>query len=256
MTTNAQAAQSETRSAEGQAEIDVAPEVVWEAITNARELERWFPLDARVEPGEGGSIWMSWRNEFASTMKILAWDPPRHLRTSWGFHELEGPGQITDYMIEGKGGKTVIRAVTSGFPLDSSWDGWVEGTNRGWAFELGALKYYLENHRGKDRHVAYKRLRVLLEPAESWSRLKGDSEAAAWLSAGRAYDNVVASQYAAALDNAVMRISVEPGAPGGPSEIVFWLSVWGGDDASARAAESGNEWSGLLSRLFPEGSAP
>lgn len=33
---------------------------VWRALTEAEELTRWFPLQARVTPGEGGEIWMSW----------------------------------------------------------------------------------------------------------------------------------------------------------------------------------------------------
>ncbi len=40
--------------------IDVAPDVVWRALTEADELSRWFPVEARVAPGAGGSIWLSW----------------------------------------------------------------------------------------------------------------------------------------------------------------------------------------------------
>jgi len=31
-------------------------ESVWKALTNAEELKRWFPLEARAEPGKGGKI--------------------------------------------------------------------------------------------------------------------------------------------------------------------------------------------------------
>jgi uncharacterized protein YndB with AHSA1/START domain len=109
-------------------------------LTEAGELIRWFPLDARVEPGPGGSVYLSWLNEFAATTEIQVWDPPHHLRTAWSFHDEDQPTQVTDYYIETKGGRTVVRAVTSGFPLNASWDGWVEGTTRGWAFELRSLK--------------------------------------------------------------------------------------------------------------------
>lgn len=44
------------RSAGGTVEIEAPIERVWRALTEAAELERWFPLEARVEPGEGGSI--------------------------------------------------------------------------------------------------------------------------------------------------------------------------------------------------------
>jgi uncharacterized protein YndB with AHSA1/START domain len=59
--------------------------MVWQALTDACELERWFPLEARVTPGEGGSIYMSWKNEYTGESSILVWEPLHHLRISWGF---------------------------------------------------------------------------------------------------------------------------------------------------------------------------
>ena len=41
-------------------EIAAPVESVWKAISDPRELERWFPLHARVTPGEGGEVFMSW----------------------------------------------------------------------------------------------------------------------------------------------------------------------------------------------------
>jgi len=122
-----------TRSVTCAIEIDAVPAEVWRALTEARELERWFPLEARVEPGEGGSIHMSWRNEYAGSSNIVAWEPERLLRTTWGF-EGEGPGgavQFTDYRIEGSGGRTLVRVVTSGFPDSHDWDDWFESTHHG-----------------------------------------------------------------------------------------------------------------------------
>jgi uncharacterized protein YndB with AHSA1/START domain len=247
-----------TRSAEGQIAIDATPERIWQAITDARELERWFPLDARVEPGPDGSVHMSWRNEFAASMKIDVWDPPRHLRTAWAFHDGEGTGQVTDYLIEARGGTTIVRAVTSGFPLDASWDGWVEGTNRGWAFELRSLKHYLERHAGQPRHVVYLRRRVPITSQEVWARLTAASELAPWLRADQAFDYRPTGQLAAVVadpHDGLLRVSVEPGAPGANAwEVVLWLSAWG--DHSRRMAELESQWRPLLVKLFPEGTTP
>ncbi len=166
---------AETRSAEGEIDVRASADRVWQALTDERELIRWFPLDAKVEPGPGGSFYLSWLNEFAATAEIQVWDPPRHLRTGWKFHD-EGAAQVTDYYVETKGGRTVVRAVTSGFPLDPAWDGWVEGTNRGWAFELRSLKHYLERHVGEPRHVVYLRRRTPVSNQEAWARLSGEEE--------------------------------------------------------------------------------
>lgn len=248
-----------TRQAAGQVTIHATPERVWQAVTEAAELERWFPLEARVEPGAGGRLWMSWRNEFAGEMEILVWDPPRHLRTSWSFGEGEQPAQITDYLIEGKGGVTTVRAVTSGFPLDASWDGWVEGTVRGWAFELRSLRHYLERHAGEPRHVVYLRRRVPVSRDEAWSRLQADHELGPLLRAGDPFDQAPASQYAAVIDDpadALLRLSVEPGGPGADAhEVVLWLSAWG-DAHAARVHELRAQWSRALERLYPEGTTP
>ena len=249
--------QDQTRSAEGQIEVDATAERVWQALTDAGELVRWFPLDAKVEPGPGGSFYLSWLNEFAATMEIQVWDPPRHLRTAWTFHE-EGPTQVTDYYIEAKGGSTVVRAVTSGFPLDESWDGWVEGTNRGWAFELRSLKHYLERHAGEPRHVLYLRRRIPLSNQEAWTRLSDDLELAPWLTSGQVFDERPGSQYAAVVNDpadGLFRVSVEPGGPGtNEREIVLWLSAWGNHER--RVEELRSRWAGVLERLFPEGTAP
>jgi uncharacterized protein YndB with AHSA1/START domain len=250
------AVERQTRSAEGQISIDATPEQVWKAITDERELVRWFPLDARVEPGPGGSVFMSWRNEFAATMKILLWDPPRQLRTSWSFHAGDEITQITDYLIEGKGGSTVIRTVTSGFPLDASWDGWVEGTNRGWAFELRSLKHYLERHIGEPRHVVYLRRRIPISSQTAWARLVADRELEPWLGSGQVFDRQPGIQHAAVVNDppdSLFRASIEPGGPGADQrEVVLWLSAWGGGDQERRIAEFNHRWTTALERLFPE----
>ncbi|HEX6308994.1 MAG TPA: SRPBCC domain-containing protein [Longimicrobiales bacterium] len=246
-----------TRSAEGEITVDATPERVWHALTDARELERWFPLDARVEPGEGGSIYMSWRNEFAGEMKILVWDPPHHLRTEWSFGEGGQHAQVTDYVVEARGGKTIVRVVTSGFPLDASWDGWVEGTKRGWAYELHSLKHYLERHDGEDRSVIYIRRRVPLAREEIWSRLRGGA-LGRWLSAGDPFDDRSESQYAAIASDpqdAMFRVSIEPPGPGADQpEVVLFLSAWG--EQRDRAIDLEREWQRQLEDVFPDGTTP
>lgn len=248
------AATETTRSAEGRIEIDAPPERVWRALTEARELERWFPLEARVEPGEGGSIFLSWKNEFAAESEILAWDPPRHLRTAWGFSEEEA-AQVTDYELEARGGRTFLRVVTSGFPADSSWDDWVEGTRRGWAFELRSLKTYLERNAGLDRGVIYLRRRVPLAREEAWARLFGPDGLGERPRGGRPFDESPPVQYAAVVDEpagGLLRASVEPSHPGaGGHEVVLWLQAWGDGRSTLPAIEAA--WRDLLERLFPEG---
>jgi uncharacterized protein YndB with AHSA1/START domain len=245
----------DTRSATGEVRIEAPPEVVWKALTDAAELERWFPLEARVEPGEGGKIWMSWKNEFAAESAILAWDPPRHLRTGWGFHG-EGPPQVTDYRLDGEGGSTVLRVVTSGFPTEASWDAWVEGTVDGWLFELASLRLYLEEHRGEPRRTIYLRRRVPLSYAEAWARLVSPEGFGARPLGGEPFHERPDRQYAAVvpeLGGALFRMSLEPCMPDpGARDVTLWLSGWGDAGAAFDAIE--REWAATLERLYPEGA--
>jgi uncharacterized protein YndB with AHSA1/START domain len=52
-----------TQIIEKQIDIASSAESVWKALTNAEELKRWFPLEARVEPGKGGKI-RAWNLSF------------------------------------------------------------------------------------------------------------------------------------------------------------------------------------------------
>lgn len=244
-----------TRSAEGSVELDAPPERVWRALTEARELERWFPLEADVEPGEGGSIFMSWKNEYAGASEILAWEPPRLLRTAWGWHEEEGEAQVTEYRLEGGEGRTFLRVVTSGFPTDAAWDEWVEGTRLGWLYELFSLKHYLERHDGEDRGVVYLRRRVSLERSDVWDRLFADDALGARPLGGRIVDVEAPVQYVAIVEDppgSLLRVSTEPCAPGiEGKDVTLFLSAWG--EARGRLSALEREWSRLLERLFPEG---
>lgn len=243
------------RTAEGSVQVQASPERVWRALTEAAELERWFPLGARVEPGEGGTIWMSWGNEFEAPSAIVAWEPPRHLGTSWAFSG--GPAQVTDYRLEGRSGGTHLRVVTSGFPADAAWDDMVEGTRLGWQFELLSLKHYLERHEGEDRAATYIRRRVDLSREAAWDRLTGPAGVELDALCSRVLDHTPPWQFAGvAADPAdgLIRLTIDP-AHGDPHlrDVTVWVSAWGG--AAAGMGAAARAWSRRLSDLFPEGVA-
>jgi uncharacterized protein YndB with AHSA1/START domain len=247
-----------TRSASGEVRIDAPPERVWCALTDARELERWFPLAAEVEPGKGGTLRMSWGAEFDEGMQIVRWDPPHHLRTLWPWPK--DRSVVTDYRIEADGGGTHLRVVTSGFSMDPTWDDWVEGTRRGWAYELRSLKHYLEAHDGERRRALFLRRRVQAPAAEVWQRLTApDAPAGTWAARER-LDFAPPVQVAAILDDppgAMVRASVEPvhGADGPVGGHIYdatlWLTLWG--DSGQHLERLDAEWTAWIEGAFPEG---
>jgi uncharacterized protein YndB with AHSA1/START domain len=247
--------EEEGRRVEAEIEIDAPIDAVWHALTDADELVRWFPLDARVTPGEDGELWMSWKNEWEGASRILAWDPPRRLRTTWGEIDGEVGGQRTEYNLEARGGRTYLRVVTSGFPDDPTWDAWVEGTQRGWTFELFSLRHYLEQHAGEDRDVLYLRRRTRLPRQEAWERLTGPDGLAPRDFGGRVVDLSPPTQFAAVAESppGLVRMSMEP-CHDGPDglDVTLWLSAWGEHGVDLTRVEK--EWRALLAGLFPEGT--
>lgn len=178
-------------------ELDATPEEVWKALTDPDALTSWFPLEAEVEPGEGGHIRMGWGDYFEGTARIEIWEPGSRLRTRWEMgsaapeeEETAGesrddslipPGEneerparlAVDYLIETGPGGTRLRLVHSGFGRGADWDDWFDGTRRGWDFQLCCLRHWLEQHPGRERSVAWARRPTSLEGATAWELLLG-----------------------------------------------------------------------------------
>ena len=122
------------RCIETSIELDAPVEAVWKALTDAEELTNWFPPFAEVKPGLGGHIRVAWDEKQDWTSPIGAWEPNKHLQVVWcqatppekaeqarkdGFY---APFPIAvDYHLQGKGAKTVLRLVHSGFSTDAAW---------------------------------------------------------------------------------------------------------------------------------------
>ena len=181
---------TKTRSIEVELDIAAPPDAVWKALTEPDELSRWFPLKARVEPGEGGAIALSWGEGLEGENRIQVWEPGRRLQTGW-FATTEAFGSPTDQKssqvfqdepeavkelvvdttLEGRGGDTTLRLVHSGFQTDARWDDEYDGHRRGWIFELRSLRNYLEHHRGEARHVVWVRAPLEGDIRAAWDRL-------------------------------------------------------------------------------------
>src|SRR5208282_609835 len=113
------------RRVEREIEVDAYVEQVWKALTEAKELTRWFPLEARVTPGVGGKIFVSWGPSFEGEAEILAWEPGK--KFAW-----KDPMGLVEWTLESRGGKTVVRLLQSGFLGDSDWENeWFDSTSYG-----------------------------------------------------------------------------------------------------------------------------
>jgi uncharacterized protein YndB with AHSA1/START domain len=228
--------------------VQAPPDVVWRALTDAEELTRWFPVDARVEPGAGGSIWISWGSGSEGQAPITAWEPNRHFQWT----ETRGPVKLAiDFHLETTGGRTVVRLVQSGFGAGADWDDEFHTVDGGWAYFMAHLRWYLERHRGIARQVTAFRERVTLSRTDALARLTGPqgfssrgSLAAAETgaafsdrtSAGDPLSGTVVARSSgtgqlgftiAELNDAILFLEMEP-VPDG-CRAGFWLSTYGLD---------------------------
>lgn len=266
--------EQQTRSVETELEIDAPVEAVWKALTDGDEMTRWFPLEARVEPGEGGSVYMSWKNEYDATNPITAWEENRHFATAWEMEHLPNP-LVVDYHLETVGGKTVLRLVHSGFPTDETWENFYQSVCHGWAFELRSLRHYLERHAGKPRSVVYLRRRMEVTLPEAWDQLVGPggialepgakelAEGASYRSTspmgGACSGRVLVCKpgviFAATVDelgDGLLRFYMDP-CQANPelSDLMLWVSLWGRPASEVDALRAA--WSDRLESLFPDG---
>ena len=254
----------ETRAVEREIEIDAPLAAVWKALTDAEELTRWFPLNAGVTPGVGGSVWMSWTDTEGEGAPIEVWEPERHLRTG---AVLGAALQIaTDFYLEGRGGSTVLRVVSSGFGKGEEWDYMYEAWGRGWDFELNGLRHYLERHPGQRRIVASANAAYTCSDVEAWARL---TEAGGWFGSSGISDLTSGSRYAfQTTTSETLEGDVafwQPpwqftGTVDGWSDGLFrvelcegaatvWLSTFGVDEEDVGALEQ--KWRASFGELFP-----
>ena len=251
---------SSVRDVEREVEIAAPVAAVWKALTDAHELTRWFPMEAQVTPDVGGQITMRWVDEPALDSSIEIWVPDHHLR-------LVGLGGlttlVTDIFLEGRGGSTVLRVVTSGFGSDATWDDILEGFQMGWDFELLGLKHYLERHRGQDRQIARARVPIT-NYEDTWNRLVRSGE---WfsgdLSVGSRFSisgvsapltGVVCTwnpprQFVGAVsgwNDALVRVTLF--CPNQMGSITAWLSAYGVNESELHALQ--HAWQASLSRIL------
>ncbi|QOY90016.1 SRPBCC family protein [Paludibaculum fermentans] len=168
-------------------EIDATPEQVWKAISEGDQITRWFAPIARVEPGEGGKVTISWGPGMEGTAPITAWEPGKRLAWTED-HGAKGP-RVVEFLIEGGAGKTTLRLVHSGFGADASFDNEYESSGGGWSSFLQLLRHDLENTRELPAQTVNKMAMIQRPPAELMAELK----------AALAYEETGSGQYKATL---------------------------------------------------------
>lgn len=246
-------------------EINAPVEAVWKALTDAKELERWFPLHASVQPGE--AVELSWGDKVDWRMEIEEEKDLTYLRLGYGqeHHSIVSPEPrrlAVEFFLEAKQGKTMLRIVHAGFGGGRNWDDMYDGVRRGWDTESLSLKHYLEHHAGKDRLVALARRKSKKSHEEIWNILVNGR-----LSAGEenyVYTTPLGEEYAGslvylnppqdlcgtipALNNAMFRLMLDRYAP--DADIVVWAWTGAYDVPVEQIRDIEKKWQEQLDALI------
>jgi uncharacterized protein YndB with AHSA1/START domain len=129
---------------ERQMTFELPREVVWEAITDAEQLGRWFGTHAELDLRPGGEGFFTWEHlDVTTRVTVEAVEPPARFAYRWepsGSND-GGPTTLVEFRLDEIPGGTRLTLVESGFAqfAPASW----QGNEFGWDVELGELRAFL-----------------------------------------------------------------------------------------------------------------
>jgi uncharacterized protein YndB with AHSA1/START domain len=121
------------------------PAVVWQALTDASELSRWWP-GMHIEAHPGGQIretWASDEGEFESQGRVIALRPPEYLSFEWCDPDWKGPTTVTLRIRASAPANSAIEASEAGFEGLEGGGDIASQHERGWQHHLVSLQRYL-----------------------------------------------------------------------------------------------------------------
>ncbi len=144
------------------------PEVVWEAITEPRQLAEWYMTEAVIDGRVGGTIdFLSGPSQLHVTGGILAWDPPHLFEHEWNVEpraELyQGEHSVIRWELVRDGDETVLK-LTHRHLTRRTAQGFAPGTH---AF-LDMLESYLNKASLPDWRRRVEELRMSYPHLSSW----------------------------------------------------------------------------------------
>jgi uncharacterized protein YndB with AHSA1/START domain len=134
--------------------IQAPVERVWQLLTEAEHVGRWFgDAGAEIDLRPGGAMVMHWREHGSAHARIEAVEPHSRFSYRWapyedpaGVEPGEGNSTLVEFTLEPEGEGTRLRVVETGFAsLATSERQRVhnfEANTEGWKAELGELAEY------------------------------------------------------------------------------------------------------------------
>jgi uncharacterized protein YndB with AHSA1/START domain len=136
--------------------IDAPLERVWEVITEAEHLGRWFgDAGAEIDLRPGGAMVLRWAPDRAHRGRVVAVEPPTRFSYRWapfddpgGDEPVEGNSTLVEFTLQAEGLGTRLRVVETGFASLAASDEQrarnFDGNTEGWQRETDELREYAE----------------------------------------------------------------------------------------------------------------
>jgi uncharacterized protein YndB with AHSA1/START domain len=136
--------------------IDAPVERVWELITEAEHVGRWFgDAGAEIDLRPGGAMVLRWTDYGVSRGRVVAVEPRTLFSYRWapfkdpgGEEPVNGNSTLVEFTLQPEGDGTRLRVVESGFASLATSEEQrtknLEGNTEGWKQETGELREYAE----------------------------------------------------------------------------------------------------------------
>jgi uncharacterized protein YndB with AHSA1/START domain len=136
--------------------INAPVERVWELITQAEHLGRWFgDAGAEIDLRPGGAMALRWTEYGTTRGRVVTVEPHTRFSYRWapfkdpsGDEPGEGNSTLVEFTLQPEGDGTRLRVVESGFASLATSDAQrqqnLKGNTEGWEFETGELRAYAE----------------------------------------------------------------------------------------------------------------
>jgi uncharacterized protein YndB with AHSA1/START domain len=136
--------------------INAPVERVWELITEAEHLGRWFgDAGAEVDLRPGGAIVLRWTEYGTTRGRVVAVEPRTRFSYRWapfkdpgGEEPVEGNSTLVEFTLHPEGDATRLRVAETGFAALATSEEQraknLDGNTGGWEHEIGELREYAE----------------------------------------------------------------------------------------------------------------
>lgn len=174
------------RSSRHSAGIHASPAEVYLALTDPKELSRWFVSEASIELRPGGAYrWVfgdatgvSGPDATVASGEFVSIVPQELLRLR---SRVQDTDTDLEFRLEPWRDGTVLTVSHSGFPGEEAWDETFRSIDQGWESEIQILKLYLESARGMVRRSFFHARRIEASAEDLYERFATSSGLSSWL---------------------------------------------------------------------------